>query len=62
MKFITKQQILMLHQLLIEQSGGIIGLRDEALLDAAVHAPFQTFGSKELYPSVLEKAARLGFG
>lgn len=32
------------------------------LLDSAVSAPFQSFGGKELYPSVKDKAARLCFG
>lgn len=38
------------------------GLRDEGLLDSAVNAPMQTFGGEELYPTILEKAARLGYG
>ena len=35
---------------------------DEGLLDSAINAPFQTFGGEELYPSLLEKASRLGYG
>lgn len=62
MKILTKRQILLLHTALIETSGGSDGIRDEGLLDSAVHAPFQTFADQELYPSLLEKAARLGFG
>ena len=52
----------MLHSLLVAQSGGMDGLRDEGLLESAVNTPLQTFGGQELYPTVLEKAARLGFG
>lgn len=62
MKVLTKRQILLLHSALIQQSGGSDGIRDEGLLDSAIHAPFQTFADQELYPSLLEKAARLGFG
>ena len=62
MKILSKRQILMLHTMLIAQSGGIDGLRDEELLDSAVNAPMQTFGGEELYPTILEKAARLGYG
>lgn len=62
MKILSKRQILMLHTMLIAQSGGIDGLRDEGLLDSAVNAPMQTFGGEELYPTILEKAARLGYG
>ena len=62
MKVLTKRQILLLHSALIRQSGGSDGIRDEGLLDSAVSTPFQTFANQELYPSLLEKAARLGFG
>ncbi len=62
MKVLTKRQILLLHSALIQQSGGADGIRDEGLLDSAVNTPFQTFADQELYPSLLEKAARLGFG
>ena len=62
MKILSKRQILMLHTALIAQSGGLDGIRDEGLLDSALNAPFQTFAEQDLYPTVLEKAARLGFG
>ena len=47
---------------LIEEFGGIHGVRDEGLLESALSAPFQTFNGQDLYPSVLEKAGRLGYG
>ena len=62
MKLLSKRQILMLHAMLVAQSGGIDGLREEGLLDSALNAPLQTFGGQELYPTTLEKAARLGYG
>ena len=62
MKRLSKEQILILHQALIAVSGGSEGIRDERLLDSALNAPFQTFSGTELYPTVLEKAGRLGFG
>lgn len=62
MKHLSKRQILMLHSVLIASSGGMDGLRDEGLLDSAVNTPLQTFDGQELYPSILEKAARLGYG
>ena len=62
MKRLRKQNILNLHTDLIEAFGGSHGVRDEGLLDSAVNAPFQSFGGIELYPTILEKAARLGFG
>ena len=62
MKILTKKQILLLHNELILEFGGITGIRDEGLLDSAINAPFQSFGGEELYPTLLEKAARLGYG
>lgn len=62
MKILTKDQIVLLHSKLIEETGGSDGLRDEGLLDSAILAPFQSFGGKDLYPTVLEKGAQLGFG
>ena len=44
MKRLTKKQILALHNMLITETGGTPGLRDENLLDSALNAPFQGFG------------------
>ena len=62
MKLLTKKQIILLHRQLINETGGSDGIRDEGLLESAVLSPFQTFDGSELFPSVEEKAARLGFG
>lgn len=59
MKKISKDQVLMLHSMVIKQSGGIDGIRDNGLLDSALNVPFQSFGNEELYPSIQGKAARL---
>ncbi|MCL2652829.1 MAG: type II toxin-antitoxin system death-on-curing family toxin [Propionibacteriaceae bacterium] len=62
MKAISKRQILRLHDKLIIQTGGSDGLRDEGLLESALAAPFASYAGQELYPSLIEKAARLVFG
>jgi len=59
---LTKEQVFLLHRELIAIHGGSDGLRDEALLDSALAAPFQSFGGQHLYPTVKQKAVRLGFG
>ena len=59
---LTKRQILLLHEQLLQEFGGTPGVRDEGLLDSALAAPFQTFDGQSLYPSVQAKAAQLGFG
>ena len=56
------KQVIMFHASTIAEQGGEEGLRDEGLLDAAISAPFQTFGEQDLFPSLIEKAARLAFG
>lgn len=62
MRVLTKVQIIRLHKDLIAESGGSYEIRDDGLLDSAINAPFQSFGGAELYPTILEKASRLGFG
>ena len=62
MKKLSKEQILMLHTQLIQQTGGSDGVRDYNLLDSALENPFQYFGGEELYPTIQAKAARLGYG
>ena len=62
MKKLTKEQILMLHNELIRETGGSNGLRDEGLLDSALNAPFQGFGDVDSFPSLQQKGARLGYG
>lgn len=57
---LTKKQILSMHTSLIKATGGSDGLRDEGLLHSALEAPFQTFDGIDLYPALLQKAARLG--
>ena len=62
MNMLTKQQILLLHTQLIRQSGGTDGVRDEGMLDSAISQPLQTFDNMELYPGIVDKAVRLGYG
>ncbi|MDR2787004.1 MAG: Fic family protein [Candidatus Accumulibacter sp.] len=58
---LSTEQVLLLHRITAEASGGSAGVRDGGLLDSALNAPFQTFGGQELYPSLVGKAARLGY-
>ena len=62
MKRLSKRQVVMLHEQLICETGGSTGIRDDGLLESALEAPFQEFGGVSVYPSVQQKAARLGFG
>ncbi|MBR2444674.1 MAG: type II toxin-antitoxin system death-on-curing family toxin [Clostridia bacterium] len=58
---INSSKAMELHQLLINETGGSANLRDISLLDSALEGIYQTFGGQELYPTIQEKGARLGF-
>jgi death-on-curing protein len=62
MILLTADEIITLHAKLTAATGGSGGLRDRGLLESAVFGCYQSFGGKELYPGVIEKAARLAFG
>lgn len=62
MIILSKEQILLMHDQLIEETGGSKGLKDEGMLESALAAPFQSFDGKDLFPSVYQKTARLGYG
>ena len=57
----SKDKVLLLHQLIAQETGGSIGVRDEGLLESALEAAFSGFGDKEFYPTKEEKGARLGY-
>jgi death on curing protein len=60
-RYLTLEEVLVLHRALLKQSGGMDGLRDPGGLESAVSQPKMTFDGKELYPSLADKAASLGF-
>lgn len=57
----SAEKVKLLHQLIAQETGGSIGLRDEGLLESALDGIFTTFDGKELYPTKEEKGARLGY-
>ncbi len=61
MKRLTAAHIKQLHDILLEETGGLSGIRDEGLLSSAVESPFQTFDHTALYPTIEAKAAQLGY-
>ena len=60
MRYLSLQEVISLHSLLIAQSGGSPGLRDRGGLESAVAQPEASFGGEELYPDLASKAAALG--
>ena len=57
----SKDKVLLLHQLIAQETGGSIGVRDEGLLESALEAAFSGFNGQEFYPTKEEKGARIGY-
>ena len=61
MRYLTLEEVIDLHALVLQQSGGMPGIRDANALDSAVAQPAMAFGGQDLYPSIADKAAALAF-
>lgn len=59
MKYLTIDEVYAIHLKMIEVGGGRGDLHDFSLLHSAIERPKVTFGGKELYPTLFEKAAAL---
>ena len=60
-RYLTLAEVLSLHAELLASSGGAAGIRDLGRVQAALAQPMATFDGDELYPTVVAKAAALGF-
>ncbi|MBQ9081928.1 MAG: type II toxin-antitoxin system death-on-curing family toxin [Clostridia bacterium] len=58
---LTSEKVLALHRMMTDETGGDPNVRDPGLLDSALESAFLTFGGQDLYPTVIEKGARLGY-
>lgn len=56
----SKDKVLLLHQLIAQETGGSVGIRDEGLLESALEIAFSSFDGQEFYPTKEEKGARIG--
>lgn len=56
----SKDKVLLLHQLIAQETGGSVGVRDEGLLESALETAFSSFDGQEFYPTKEEKGARIG--
>lgn len=61
MRYLTILEVIELHRMVLEQSGGARGLRDRGGLESAVAQPAMSFAQQELYPDVVDKASALCF-
>lgn len=53
------EDIMLLHEKIIDKTGGIRGIRDVGLLEMAVNSPFSSFAGEDLYKTLEEKAEQL---
>ena len=56
------EQVIRLHEKVVERTGGLKGIRAKELLESALMSPFQTFDGVELYPSTVDKITRITYG
>ncbi len=61
MRYLTVNEVLESYDRIMQQSGGLVGIRDVGALESAVAQPQMTFDGDELYPTIVEKASALGF-
>lgn len=59
--FLTVDQVLEIHQMLLKAFGGSEGIRDHAGLASAIEQPKATYGGDDLYPTIFDKAAVYAF-
>jgi len=57
MKYVTPEEILVIHAVIIEETGGLHGVRDAGLLISAAKRPRAMLGKRELYRGALTKTA-----
>lgn len=57
MKYLSLEEVLQLHFFVIEDYGGLHGVRDESRLKSVIEAPQQELFGQEQYKTVFEKAA-----
>ena len=58
-QYISVEQVIGLHQLMLEEFGGASGTRDRGGLESAVARPTMTFGGEDLYADLAAKTAAL---
>ena len=61
MQYVTLDEVLKLYRRIIERYGGSYGVHNLGALESSLAQPRMTFGGEELYPTIVEKAAALGF-
>lgn len=58
-KYITLDEVLAIHDDMVERYGGSFGIRDLGLIQSAIARPQASFGGVDLYPGIIDKASAL---
>jgi death on curing protein len=61
MRYLTRGEILALHTRILAQSGGRPGIREFGGISSAISQPRVSVGGADAYPTLIDKAAALGF-
>lgn len=57
--FVPLEDVLIIHDLIVEATGGKGGIRDFSLFHSALSRPQASFGGEDLYPTLFSKASAL---
>jgi len=60
-RFLTLGEVLALHRRILAESGGSAGIRDLGAVASALSQPKTSVGGRDAYPTLVEKAAALGY-
>ena len=55
----SKEKVLLLHQLITQETGGSVGVRDEGLLESARKLPFPALVDRSFTPPKRKRAHEL---
>lgn len=59
MNWITLEELILIHERVIEETGGIHGVINPGGLESALARPFTTLGAQEMFPDLWSKVATL---
>jgi death-on-curing protein len=58
-KYLSLDEVIAIHDSMIEEYGGSHGIRDLGMIQSAIARPQASFGGEDLYPTLFDKAAAL---
>lgn len=57
MQYLQIKHLLKMHSFVVDETGGMHGLRDRGRIESVIARPSQTVFGRELYPTIFDKAA-----